>query len=188
MINDKETKEFLSKEIDKESIKEIKDTINKVNKDPKLTLKQKRFVIEYIKNWGNWFQASKAVYNVWSKWGRTDIIEPTRGANNTIGSIAVENLQKPTIRKYLDNFGDKAGAKIIEHIDNEDANISLKASIFTYEQVHWKATQKTETNHKFMLTNWQNEPIEDLGNIVDTYAIETQNNTEETEIDTIDNY
>ena len=39
-----------------------------------------------------------------------------------------------------------------------------------------------------MLTNWQNEPIEDLGNIVDTYAIETQNNTEETEIDTIDNY
>ena len=160
--------------------KDNKQLIKKINNDPKLTPKQKRFCIEYITNGGNASEAVRKSYNLWTQGGKN-----IRNISTVVWS---ENLAKPSIRKYLDNFGDKAGAKIIEHIDNEDANISLKASIFTYEQVHWKATQKTETNHKFMLTNWQNEPIEDLGNIVDTYAIETQNNTEETEIDTIDNY
>ena len=53
----------------------------------KPTFKQGRFVDEYIRNKGNGVQAALAVYNT------TDY--------NTANQIAVDNLQKPTIREEI---------------------------------------------------------------------------------------
>jgi phage terminase small subunit len=63
------------------------DTVKPVKKR-RLTIKQQKFVKEYVRNDGNGTQAALATYNT--------------NDENTAHAIASENLQKPTIREKVD--------------------------------------------------------------------------------------
>lgn len=132
---------------------------------PKITNKQKKFCDAYIENGGNWVQASKIAYNIWSKGGKVwkeNII-------NTANAIAGENLQKPAIKHYLQQFGEKAGNRIQQLIDSDREQIALQASIYTYDQIHWKATQKIEQKSQVdMNVDIQSASIDDLLRMIKT--------------------
>lgn len=122
-------------------------TIKKaVNEDKKLTIKQKLFACNYLDNWGNAADAiRKAGYNLWSQGGK-DI-------TNIATVLWSENLAKPNIKKYLDDFGDLAGSKIVHIMNNWKEDNQLKSAQYVYDQVHWKATQKIEQSVTFSLSS-----------------------------------
>ncbi len=95
----------------------------------KLTRKQKAFADEYIDNGGNGTKAALKAYS-------TD-------KDTVANAISVENLWKPLIKAYLEDYGDEAGSKIIELMRNWDKHsIQLDAAKYTYDHIHWKAIQK----------------------------------------------
>lgn len=132
--------------------KKVDQIKTSVHNDRKLTLKQKLFICNYIDNWGNASDAvRKAGYNIggkgWEIWGITE-----NKTYITEGAIGKENLQKPQIAKYLDDFGDLAGSKIVHIMNNWKEDNQLKASTYVYDQVHWKASQKIEQTVTFSLS------------------------------------
>ena len=84
---------------------------------PNPTLKQERFVAEYIKNNGNGTQAALKVY---------DTTKP-----DVAHAIASENLQKPTVREQLDKALAKERAKLDSVIENV-VNIAAEKPIKGY--------------------------------------------------------
>lgn len=83
-----------------------------------MTIKQKKFVQEYIKNNGNGTKAALAAYDT--------------NDYNTAHSIASENLQKPTIRKALRLELERKGISLDYVLDkvrqNMEAGVGVKAT------------------------------------------------------------
>lgn len=185
MINDL----TLQKEKDKLTVEEsnkIQEIKQAVDNDNTLTIRQKLFVKNYIDNWGNGSEAVRQSYNLGRLWGVPTKDKPYR-TWWVESSIAAENLAKPSVKKYLDDFSDLAGSRIVHIMNNWKEDNQLKAAIFTYEQVHGKATQKVEKNTTFSLL-WLSQDSFDAWKVIDTYIIE--DNTQEIQElpDTIDNY
>lgn len=128
-------------------------------KIPKLTRRQKIFTDEYIANWGNGVQAAKKAYNIWWKnWSDTEA-----RVINTSAVIANENLKKPNVIAYLDEYWDIAGSVIKDLMLNAEKDTTrLEAAKYTYDQVHWKATQKIESKGIDINIDIQSASIDDL--------------------------
>ncbi len=151
--------------------KKVDQIKQSVHNDKKLTLKQKLFICNYIDNGGNASDAvRKAGYNIGGK-GWKDIENTT---NSTVWTIAVKNMQNGAIVKYLDDFGELAGSKIVHIMNNWREDNQLKASTYVYDQVHWKASQKIEQTVTFSLSGLSTAIQEDYKeiNIVDTEIID----------------
>lgn len=132
---------------------------NKEKKLPRLTRKQKLFVDEYINNGGNGAQAAKVAYNIWGKkWSNTEA-----KATTTSSVIANENLKKPSIQHYLQEYWDQAGCVIKDIMLNGDKDTTrLDAAKYVYDQVHGKATQKIESKGIDINIDINNASVDDL--------------------------
>lgn len=125
------------------------EEIKEIKKPPKLTRKQKLFIDEYVANWGNWTQAVVKAYNRENDW--------------TARMMASDNLTKPNIQHYLQEYGDVAGSVIKDlMLNGEKDTTRLEAAKYTYDQVHWKATQKIESKWIDINIDIDNASIDDL--------------------------
>jgi phage terminase small subunit len=103
-----------------------------------MTHKQKIFVKEYIDNKGNGTAAARQAYNV--------------STDNSAALIASENLRKPQIQSALADH-DELFRSVITNTaqqwsDSDDVgkrNIAVTTAKWGYEQIHGKATQRTES-------------------------------------------
>lgn len=109
-------------------------------KNKKLTPKQKKFVEEYIKNWGNGSDAvRKAWYNIGGKWWS----KTKKQQAETVWAIAKENLEKPQIQGFLAEHWEFAKNKILDMMNNaKSENVRADLAKYTFDQVHGKAVQK----------------------------------------------
>jgi len=102
------------------------------------TLKQRRFVTEYLKT-GNGTQSALKAY---------DTEDP-----NTAHAIASENLRKPTIRTLIEEFADEALTRIKELSKQEkNLNVALGASRDILDRAGFKPPERNynvNTDYKF---------------------------------------
>lgn len=163
-----------------QKIKEIKEMIKAADD---LTIKQKLFITNYIDNGGNAVEAVRmAGYNIGSQWSNTE-----KKQYAVMDVIGRENLEKPKIKKYLDDFAWLAGMRIVDIMNNGKEDNQLKAATFIYEHNYWKATQKVEKNTTFSLL-WLSQDSFEAWKVLDTYIIEGNNEDIQELPDTIDNY
>ena len=98
---------------------------------PPLRPKQKKFADEYLRTW-NWTKSALATYNT------TDY--------NTAHAIASENLQKPTIREYIESISADAMKRINKlSIEAKNENVRYTANKDIVDRAGYKPTEKTES-------------------------------------------
>lgn len=101
----------------------------------KLTRKQKAFADELLAN--PKLSATQAALRTY---GKPD--KPT--TFKTASVIAAENLDKPSVRLYLNQHIEKAKNRVIELIDSEKEDIALRASDSVLDRALGKPTQRVE--------------------------------------------
>jgi len=124
--------------------------ISKPTTQKKITKKQLKFCKEYIET-DNATEAAARVYKVKNR--------------HTARVMWSENLAKPVIKAYLDAFGDEAGETIVDIMrKSKRDNIKLDSAKYVYDQVHWKATQKTENKTEVSWSLSINQILDDIIN------------------------
>lgn len=109
-----------------------------MSKKNKLTVKQKLFVKHYVDNKGNATEAASQAYNVTSR--------------RTAEVVGSENLRKPEIVSALSEYNGLFESVITNTVKdwaNEDdtakRTLATQTAKWGYEQIHGKATQRTES-------------------------------------------
>lgn len=147
---------------------------NKPVKPRKLTLKQRLFVKEYIKNKGNATESAMSVYDV-----------KTRAVAGAIGN---ENLQKPYLKEYINQQLDSAGLtdyKIFDGINRtinagigeKPTNADAQRGLFELLKLKgYYPDRKTEVNKKSLTLNLQAKDNTDVMEELKQLLINIKNN------------
>lgn len=107
----------------------------------KLTRKQQAFVRHLLDNpKDSATEAARQAYNV--------------SSDNSASLIASENLRKPQIMAYLENYSTKAEHTIVKHmVQDKDKRLSFDAARDILDRLHGKATQRQEVKSTSVTVN-----------------------------------
>ena len=87
---------------------------------------------------------------------QTDIVKqayPNVTDSNLASTIAAQNNKNTDIQIYTSEQVSKAKRRIVELIDSEREDISLRASVDVLDREHGKAVQQVQTTSKVMTIN-----------------------------------